>query len=80
MSLKLVHNADEPGSVKEAVVTLAEVLAVMDELRCFVAECRDNPSSMEQLKAADLARAKVLLAEARAKLTHARRSIAQSSF
>ena len=75
MSLRLIHNAEDDGSVEDAMKTLAEVAAVVDELRRFVTECRQEPSCMEQLTAADLAQAKALLAEARAKLARARRSV-----
>ena len=75
MSLQLVHTAEDAGSVQDAVNTLAEVAAVVEELRSFVTECREEPSCMKQLTAADLAQAKALLAEARARLARARRSV-----
>ena len=75
MSLQLVHNAEDVGSVEGAMKTLAEVSAVVGELRRFVTECREQPSCMRQLTAADLAQAKALLAAARTKLASARRSV-----
>jgi hypothetical protein len=74
MSLRLVSTAEDAGTVEDAFTTLAEVAAVMEELRRFVAECRADPSALGQLTAADLAQAKALLAEARARLAQARRS------
>lgn len=74
MSLRLVRTAEDAGSTEDALKTLADVTAVMDELRRFVAECRANPAALGQLTAADLAQAKALLAEAHRKLAHARRS------
>ena len=67
MSLHLIRDAEDNGSVEDAMSTLAEVATVVDELRRFVTECRQEPSCMEQPAAADLAQAKALLAEARAK-------------
>jgi hypothetical protein len=75
MSLQLVHNAEDAGSVEDAMNTLAEVSAVVGELRRFVTECREEPLCMRQLTAVDLAQAKALLAEARAKLASARRGV-----
>lgn len=72
MSLRLVHTIKEAGTEAEALATLAEVSAVIGELRRFVTECRDDPSSMGQLTLVDLAQAKALLAAARSKLAHAR--------
>ena len=75
MSLHLVHSSNEPGSAEDATATVAEVKAVMVELHRFVSECREDPSAMGQLTAADLSHAKTLLASARAALARARRSL-----
>ena len=73
-SLQLVHSVEDDGSVEDAMAALAEVTAVVAELRRFVAECRSDPSVKAQLTPADLAQAKALLAEARGILASARRS------
>lgn len=72
MSLRLVHPVEDAGVVASSTTVLAEVTAVVNELRRFVAECRANPSAREQLTAVDLAQAKALLAQARGMLSYAR--------
>lgn len=65
MSLRLVHTVKEAGTEAEAMAIFADLLAMITDLRGFVAECRDKPSSMGQLTMADLAQANALPAAAR---------------
>ena len=75
MTLHLVHKEEEEPGAVDATKTLVEVSAAAKELHRLVEACRHDPLAMERLTAADIAHAKAMLAEARAKLARARRSV-----